>query len=67
MCKVFSFYVVVGLDEDLSENGFSDRVVFGVELVKPMERITILISEWNQASYYDGVFFCTQTLSLRYY
>lgn len=45
MCKVFSFNVVVGLDEDLSENGLSNRVVFGVEFVKPMECVTILISE----------------------
>lgn len=45
MCKVFSFNVVVSLDEDLSENRLSDRVVFGVELVKPMERVTVLKSK----------------------
>ena len=50
MCKVFSFDVVVSLDEDLSEDGFSDGVVFGVELVKPMECVTILISKHNQSN-----------------
>lgn len=43
--EVFPFNVVVSLDEDLSENGLSDRVVFRVELVKPMECVTVLISE----------------------
>lgn len=45
MCKVFSFNVVVGFDEDLSENRLSNRVVFGVELVKPMEGVTVLKRE----------------------
>lgn len=45
MCKVFSFNVVVSLDEDLSENGLPNRIVFGVELVKPMERVAVLVSE----------------------
>lgn len=44
VCKVFSFNAVVSLDEDLSQDRFSNRVVFCVELVKAMERITILIS-----------------------
>lgn len=44
MCKVFSVDVVVGLDEDLSENGLADGIVFGVELVKPMEGVTVLVS-----------------------
>lgn len=45
VCKVFSFNVVVSLDEDLSEDGFSNGVVFGVELVKPVECVTVLMSE----------------------
>lgn len=48
VCKVFSFNVVVSFDEDLSEDGFSDGVVFGIELVKPMECVTVLISKQNQ-------------------
>lgn len=50
VCKVFSFNVVVGLDEDLSEDGFSNGVVFGVEFVKPMERVTVLIKKQNQSN-----------------
>lgn len=62
--KVFSFNVVVSLDEDLSEDRFSNGVVFGVELVKPMERVTVLISkETSQTSFlylmYNAVFLCT--------
>ncbi len=50
--KVFPFNVVVGLDEDLSEDGFSNGVVFGVELIKPMECVTVLISkETSQTSF----------------
>lgn len=49
MCKVFSFDVVVGLDEDLSENGLADRIVFGVELVKPMEGVTVLVGERDRS------------------
>lgn len=45
MCKIFPFDVVVCLDEDLSEDGFSDGVVFGVELVKPMKCVTVLMSK----------------------
>lgn len=50
VCKVFSFNVVVSLDEDLSEDGFSNRVVFGVELVKPVECVTVLMSKSNQSN-----------------
>lgn len=45
MCKVFSFNVIVRLDEDLPEDGFSDGVVFGVKLIKPMEGVSILRSK----------------------
>lgn len=51
VCKVFSFNVVVGLDEDLSEDGFSNGVVFGVELVKPVECVTVLMSKSNQSNF----------------
>lgn len=44
MCKIFPFDVVVCLDEDLSEDGFSNGVVLGVELVKPMKCVTVLMS-----------------------
>lgn len=40
--KVFSFDVVVRLDEDLSEDGLSYWVVLGVELVKAVERVAVL-------------------------
>lgn len=45
MCKVFSFNVVVSLDENLSEDGFSDGVVLGIELVKAMECVSVLRSK----------------------
>lgn len=48
--KVFSFNVVVGLDEDLSQDGFSNGVIFGVELIKPMKRVTVLTSKQNQSN-----------------
>ncbi len=37
-----SIYEVVCLEEDLPEPGLSDGVVLGIELVKPMEGISIL-------------------------
>jgi len=42
VCKVFPFDVVVGLDEDLPQDGLSDGVVFGVELVEAVERVAVL-------------------------
>lgn len=45
MCKVFPFNVVVRLDEDLSEDGLSYRIVFSIELVKAMERVAVLFGE----------------------
>lgn len=42
VCKVFPFDVVVRLDEDLSEDRLANRVVLGVELVKPVERVAVL-------------------------
>ena len=40
--KVFPFNVVVRLDEDLPQDGLSDGVVFGVELVEAVERVSVL-------------------------
>lgn len=42
VAKVFALDVVVCLDEDLSQDGLADGVVFGVELVKAMESVTVL-------------------------
>lgn len=40
--EVFPVDVVVGLDEDLSEDGLSDGVVFGVEFVEAVEGVPVL-------------------------
>lgn len=40
--EVFPVDVIVSFDEDLSQDGFSDGVVFGVELVEAMERVSVL-------------------------
>lgn len=45
VCKIFPLNVVVSLDEDLSEDGFSNGVVLCVELVKAMERVAVLKSK----------------------
>lgn len=42
MCKVFPFNVVVSLDENLSQDGFSNGVIFGIKLIKPMKCVTVL-------------------------
>ena len=42
MSEVFPFYVVVCLDEDLSQDGLPNGVVFGVEFVKAMESVAVL-------------------------
>lgn len=42
MTKVFSLDVVISFNEDLSQDGLADGVVFGVELVKAMKRISVL-------------------------
>lgn len=60
VCKVFSFNVVVSLDENLSEDGFSNGVVFGIELVKPVERVTVLIRKRNQLNLHCNSTTCIQ-------
>lgn len=42
MSEVFPVDVIVSFDEDLSQDGFSDGVVFGVELVEAVERVSVL-------------------------
>lgn len=43
--KVFPLNEVVRFDEDLSQDGLTDGIVFGVELVESMESVTILQSK----------------------
>lgn len=67
MCKIFPFNVVVRLDEDLSEDGLSYWIVFGVELVKAMERVTVLFGErtpvmQDPLAHNFKVRFCSQLL-----
>lgn len=45
VCKVFPLNVVVGLDEDLPEDGLADGVVLGVELVEAVESVAVLRRE----------------------
>lgn len=40
--KVFPLDVVVCFDEDLSQDGLADGIVFGIELVKAMKSVTVL-------------------------
>lgn len=42
MAEVFPVDVVVSFDEDLSQDGFSDGIVFGVELVEAVEGVPVL-------------------------
>lgn len=42
VAEVLPFDVVVGLDEDLSQDGLPDGVVFGVELVEAVESVAVL-------------------------
>ena len=44
LSEVFSLNVVVCLDEDLSQPTLADRVVLGIELVKPVECVAVLHS-----------------------
>ena len=43
--KVFPLDVVVSLDEDLPQDGLSDGVVFSIELVEAVERVSVLRGE----------------------
>lgn len=40
--KVFPFDVVVCFDENLSQDGLADGIIFGVELVKAVKGVTVL-------------------------
>lgn len=65
VCKVFSLNVIISLDEDLPKDGFSNRVVFGVELVKSMECVAVLRRKRNQVEHIFispsyTIFFCTE-------
>jgi len=40
--EILATHVVVGLDENLPQTTLSDRIIFRVELVEPMERVAIL-------------------------
>lgn len=53
--EVFPSDHVVCLEKNLSQSGFSDRIVFGVEFVEPMERIAILqwILHWTYIKWSD--------------
>lgn len=43
--KVFPLNVVVCFDEDLSQDGLANGIVFGVELVKAMKSVAVLQKE----------------------
>lgn len=45
VAEVSPLNVVVSFDEDLSQDGLADGVVFGVELVKAMKSVSILQRE----------------------
>lgn len=42
VAKVFPLDVVVSFDEDLSQDGLTDGIVFGIELIKAMESVSVL-------------------------
>lgn len=43
--KVFPLNVVVCFDEDLSQDGLANRIVFGIELVKAVKGVAVLGKE----------------------
>lgn len=45
--EVFPLNMVVSLDKDFSEDGFSNGVVFGVEFIKAMKCVTVLQERGN--------------------
>ena len=45
MTKVFPLDVVVCFDEDLSQDGLANGIIFGIELVKAVESVTVLQEE----------------------
>lgn len=59
LSKILSSHVIVCLDEDLSELALPNRIVLGVELVKPVERVAVLRSTVNQHRNYtrEHIFF----------
>ena len=50
--EVFSLDVVVCFDEDLSQDGLTNRIVFGVELVKAMKSVAVLQRELKQCHWF---------------
>lgn len=40
--KIFPLNVVVRFDEDLSQDGLANGIIFGIEFVKSVESVTIL-------------------------
>lgn len=40
--EVFPFNVVVCFDENLSQDGLADGIIFGVELVKAVKGVAVL-------------------------
>lgn len=47
MPEVFPLNMVVSLDKDFSEDGLSNGVVFGVEFIKAVKRVTVLEEREN--------------------
>lgn len=45
--EVFALDVVVGLDEDLPQDGLADGIVFGVEFVKAVESVSVLQKQYK--------------------
>lgn len=66
MTKVFPLNVVVRFDEDLSQDGLSYGIVFGVELVKAMESVAVLQKDSNNLSLTDAVVWLNQYLSFQH-
>lgn len=40
--KVFAIQIIVRLKEYFAQSRFTDRIVFGIEFIETMERVTIL-------------------------
>lgn len=43
--KVLPLDIVIGFNEDLSQDGFTDGIIFRVEFVKSMECVAVLQTE----------------------
>lgn len=42
LCKIFPIQIIIRFQEDLTKPRFANWIVFGVELIKTMKRVTIL-------------------------